>query len=58
VESDRIVTTLGANEDFTGTVGVLRFDTEYDFSSPTLDPDDVSDHFPVWARFYTGRDSE
>lgn len=30
-----------------GAVGVLRFDTVYDFSSPTLEPGDVSDHFPV-----------
>jgi deoxyribonuclease-1-like protein len=42
-------------ENFVGSVGVLCFDTIFDFSSPTLDPDDVSDHFPVWARFYTGR---
>jgi len=55
---DRIVTTLDIDEDFTGAVGVLRFDTVYDFNSPTLEPADVSDHFPVWARFYTGRDTE
>jgi len=55
---DRIVTTLEADEDFAGAVGVLRFDTLYDFSSPTLEPNDVSDHYPVWARFYTGMDTE
>lgn len=55
---DRIVTTLDSDEDFEGTVGVLRFDTVYDFSSPTLEPADVSDHFPMWARFHTGMDSE
>lgn len=55
---DRIVTTLDTTEDYTGEMGVLRFDTIYDFSSPTIEPDDVSDHFPVWARFYTGRDTE
>lgn len=55
---DRIVTTVDSEEDFAGDVGVLRFDTIYDFSSPTLEPDDVSDHFPVWARFYTERDTE
>ena len=55
---DRIVTTLDSDEDFAGATGVLRFDTVYDFSSPTLEPDDVSDHFPVWAQFYTGMDTE
>jgi len=38
--------------------GEFRFDSIYDFSSPTIEPDDVSDHFPVWVRFYTGRDIE
>ena len=33
-------------------------DTVYDFSSHTLEPDDVSDHFPVWAWFYTNMDTE
>jgi deoxyribonuclease-1-like protein len=55
---DRIVTTLDAEEDFAGDIGVLRFDTICDFSFPTLKPGDVSDHFPVWARFFTGRDTE
>jgi hypothetical protein len=26
--------------------------------SQTIEPDDVSDHFPVWIRFYTERDEE
>ncbi len=55
---DRIVTTLSTNEDFKGTVGVYRFDTLYDFSSPTLEPNDVSDHFPVWAEFYSNKDTD
>ena len=55
---DRIVTTHESDEDFAGEVGVLRFDIIYDFSSPTLEPNDVSDHFPVWAQFYTERDTE
>jgi deoxyribonuclease-1-like protein len=55
---DRIVVTMEAEADFAGDVGILRFDTIYDFSSPTLDPDDVSDHFPVWARFNTESDTE
>ena len=55
---DRIVTTLDSEEDFAGSVGVLRFDTAYDFSSPSLEPDDVSDHFPVWAGFYSKKDSD
>jgi len=53
---DRIVTTLSTNEDFTGIVEVYRFYQAYDFSSPTLEPDDVSDHYPIWAEFYTDKD--
>ena len=55
---DRIVTTLSTNEDFNGVVGVYRFDTLYDFSSPTLEPKDVSDHYPVWGEFYSNNDTD
>ncbi len=55
---DRIVTTLSMNEDFKGTVGVYRFDTFYDFSSPTLEPKNVSDHYPVWGEFFANKDSD
>jgi len=53
---DRIVTTLSINEDFVGTVEVYRFDQVYDFSLSTLEPDDVSDHYPIWIEFYTDKD--
>ena len=55
---DRIVTTLSMDEDYADTWGVFRFDQEYDFSSPTMDPDDVSDHYPVWAEFYIDMDTD
>jgi hypothetical protein len=44
---DRIAATLSVVEGYPGSVGVYRFDSVYDFSSPTLEPDDVSDHYPV-----------
>jgi deoxyribonuclease-1-like protein len=52
---DRIVTTLSTDEDFSGTADVYLFDQAYDFSSPTLAPDDVSDHYPIWAEFYSSK---
>ena len=54
---DRIVTTLSTDEDFSGTVGVYRFDQIYDFSSPTLEPNDVSDHYPILVEFFTNADT-
>jgi endonuclease/exonuclease/phosphatase family metal-dependent hydrolase len=55
---DRMVTTTSTAEDYAGTADVYLFDQIYDFSSPTLEPDDVSDHYPIWAEFYTNRDTE
>ena len=55
---DRIVTTLSTTEDFVGTAEVYRFDQLYDFSSQTLDPSDVSDHYPVWVEFFTNKDTD
>jgi deoxyribonuclease-1-like protein len=55
---DRIVTTLSVEQDFAGSVGVDRFDTVHDFSSPTLEPDDVSDHFPVFVELVIGADAD
>ena len=49
---------LTTDQDFTGSADVYRFDLIYDFSSPTLDPDDVSDYYPVWAEFYVSGDSD
>jgi endonuclease/exonuclease/phosphatase family metal-dependent hydrolase len=55
---DRFIITESAREDFTGNRGVLRFDEEYDFSLYSIKPREVSDHYPVWAEFYTERDSD
>ena len=55
---DRMVTTRSLDEDHTGMVGVLRFDEVFDFGTLSTDPDDVSDHYPVWAEFYVGRDTD
>jgi hypothetical protein len=45
-------------EDFTGNSGVIRFDELYDFDEAGIAPNSVSDHYPVWAEFYTGRDTD
>jgi len=54
---DRIVfLTQFTTEDFKGTSGVFRFDEFYN-----LDPvsaKKVSDHYPIYAEFYTNRDSD
>jgi len=55
---DRIIATKSLTSDFTGSAGVYRFDTLYDFSSPTLEPNDVSDHYPVYAEFFIGYDTD
>ena len=53
---DRIVTTLTVNEDYAGKNGVYRFDNVYGFDRKQAKK--VSDHYPVWAEFYVGRDTE
>ncbi|MDR2793963.1 MAG: endonuclease/exonuclease/phosphatase family protein [Treponema sp.] len=55
---DRVIITRSAQEDFTGTFGVVYYDTIYDFPSLGIEPKDVSDHFPVWAEFYIDRDTD
>jgi hypothetical protein len=55
---DRLIITKSAREDFTGKRGVLRFDEEYDFSLYSIKPRDVSDHYPIWAEFYTEKDTD
>ena len=49
---DRFIITLSALKYFTGTFGVIRFDEEYDFSQYSIQPRNVSDHYPVWAEFW------
>jgi endonuclease/exonuclease/phosphatase family metal-dependent hydrolase len=55
---DRFIITKSAREDFTGNFGVIYFDKIYDFSSLGIEPKAVSDHFPIWAEFYTDRDTD
>jgi endonuclease/exonuclease/phosphatase family metal-dependent hydrolase len=53
---DRIVTCHSSDEDFSDNAGVFRFDQELQLGD--LAPGDVSDHCPVWAEFWTGKDSD
>ncbi len=62
---DRIIALAASEEDFIGNngtdyineYGVFRFDLAFNITTfPS--PDDISDHYPVWARFYTDRDSD
>ncbi len=55
---DRFIITASAKEDFTGVFGVVYYDKAYDFESLGIEPKDVSDHFPVWAEFYTTKDTD
>jgi endonuclease/exonuclease/phosphatase family metal-dependent hydrolase len=55
---DRIIITVSALEDYAGACGVLRFDEAYDFSELSIQPRQVSDHYPVWAEFYTAADTD
>ncbi len=42
-------------EDWSGKAGVFRFDIIYRLAMPAKE---VSDHFPVWARFFTDKDTD
>ena len=53
---DNIIVTDACREDFTGEVQVFRFDREYGLSNQ--ESLKVSDHYPVWARFSTNRDTD
>jgi endonuclease/exonuclease/phosphatase family metal-dependent hydrolase len=55
---DRFIITAEAAEDFTGNFGVMRFDEIYDLDQMGITPGGVSDHYPVWAEFYTDRDTD
>jgi endonuclease/exonuclease/phosphatase family metal-dependent hydrolase len=52
---DRFIITLSALDNFSGSFGVIRFDELYDFGAIGIQPREVSDHYPIWAEFYTGR---
>jgi endonuclease/exonuclease/phosphatase family metal-dependent hydrolase len=53
---DRIVTYRESDEDFDGIAGVYRYDQTVSMGSVT--PDQVSDHYPVYAEFWTDKDSD
>ncbi|MDR1315559.1 MAG: endonuclease [Spirochaetales bacterium] len=55
---DRFIITSSAREDYTGKFGVLRFDEVYDFSAYSVQPKEVSDHYPVWAEFRLDKDTD
>jgi endonuclease/exonuclease/phosphatase family metal-dependent hydrolase len=55
---DRIIITASAEEDYAGACGVIRFDELYDFSELTIQPRQVSDHYPVWAEFHIDADTD
>jgi len=52
---DRIIFTKNTtSKDYTGDWGVFRFDLEYDLETPSS----ISDHYPVYADFYTNKDAD
>jgi endonuclease/exonuclease/phosphatase family metal-dependent hydrolase len=51
---DRIIITTQANEDFTGTVEVYRFDQKHTLNNAAALK--VSDHYPVYAEFGSDQD--
>lgn len=53
---DWIIITDSALRDFTGDSGVFRFDIEYGLSGDETVA--VSDHYPVYADIWCGRDME
>jgi endonuclease/exonuclease/phosphatase family metal-dependent hydrolase len=55
---DRFIITRSAEEDYIGKFGVLRFDEVCDFSARSIQPKEVSDHYPVWAEFRLDKDSD
>jgi endonuclease/exonuclease/phosphatase family metal-dependent hydrolase len=55
---DRFIITNSAVEDFTGNFGVIRFDEVYNFNDYGISPKEVSDHYPIWAEFWTNRDTD
>lgn len=53
---DRIIITNPAKTDFTGEAGVFKFDTAYNLTYESTIA--VSDHYPVYATFWTDRDTD
>jgi endonuclease/exonuclease/phosphatase family metal-dependent hydrolase len=55
---DRFIITNTAIEDFTGSFGVIRFDEVYNFDEKSVSPRSISDHYPIWAEFWTNHDTD
>jgi endonuclease/exonuclease/phosphatase family metal-dependent hydrolase len=53
---DRIIITEPAKTDYTGTSGAFRFDTLYGLTDTQTVK--VSDHYPVYAEFWTNKDTD
>ena len=51
---DRIIVTAGVREDYAKEAGVFRFYAAYGLTGDLAK--NVSDHYPVYARFEVGRD--
>jgi len=54
---DRMAGTMAMQEDWTGKWGVYRFDEENGFKEKGINATEISDHYPVWAVFYSNRDT-
>jgi endonuclease/exonuclease/phosphatase family metal-dependent hydrolase len=55
---DRIIISAAAREDYASLSGVWRFAELYDLESLGIQERELSDHYPVWADFYTGPDTD
>ncbi|GAB6393482.1 MAG: endonuclease/exonuclease/phosphatase family protein [Treponematales bacterium] len=55
---DRVIISAAAVEDFAGSSGVVRFDEAEWFGGLGIEARAVSDHYPVWAAFFTTRDTD
>jgi endonuclease/exonuclease/phosphatase family metal-dependent hydrolase len=53
---DRIIITIPAVTDYTGNSGVYRYDTIYNLTEDETRA--VSDHYPVFAEFWSNRDND
>jgi len=55
---DRIAATTSATEDYLGEWGVMRFNELESINVLNLKELDISDHYPIWALFATGNDTD
>jgi endonuclease/exonuclease/phosphatase family metal-dependent hydrolase len=56
---DRIIISAAAREDYSGRSGVWRFgELRGDLESLGIEEREISDHYPVWAEFYSGPDTD